>query len=69
MNRIFRLVWNRALHLLQVSSELTRAPRGQASGAGTGTGAGTVRRNGLALACRLALGVVAMSALWFEPAP
>lgn len=47
MNRVYRLVWNRSLAVLQVVSELTRAQGGMSS---AGSVPRTPRRNALALA-------------------
>jgi fibronectin-binding autotransporter adhesin len=52
MNRIYRLVWNRALGAPQVASELARSTRG---GSAAGPSA-SPRRHPLMLACALALG-------------
>src|SRR5690625_1047181 len=61
MNRVYRLVFNRARRVLQVASELT-----QGQGAhGTTATAASPRRHPLALACLVALGtMVATSSLW-----
>ncbi|MEW9573470.1 autotransporter domain-containing protein [Rhodanobacter sp. Si-c] len=53
MNRIYRLVWNRALRVLQVASEFAQSHDGGATGAGESP----LRRRPLTLACALALGV------------
>ncbi len=53
MNRIYRLVWNRALRVMQVASELARS--GAHGGRTTGAGARYRPRHALALACALAL--------------
>ena len=45
MNRIYRLVWNRALHILQVTSELTRS--GESGGGAAGPGPGVLRQRAL----------------------
>jgi fibronectin-binding autotransporter adhesin len=66
MNRIYRLVWNRALRVLQVASELARAPRSD-NGA-TGTRLAIARRRTLALACAAALAAVALPA-WSATCP
>jgi fibronectin-binding autotransporter adhesin len=58
MNRIYRLVWNRALCVMQVASELTRATSAQAVNASPRR---PDKRRPLALACALALGLVASS--------
>ena len=60
MNRIYSLVWNRALRVLQVASELAHAAQG---GGFVGNVAG-LRRHPLAAACAaaLALGVFAPAA-------
>ncbi len=60
MNRTYRQVWNRALHTLQVTSEVAR-PRGSAA---SGTSASILHRHPLALACAtaLALGALALPA-------
>ncbi len=52
MNRIYRLVWNRALGVVQVATEFARAPRG---GQGSARAGATPRRNALVQACALAL--------------
>jgi autotransporter-associated beta strand protein len=61
MNRIYRLVWNRALRVLQVASELACTP-----GTGNAVNASTspLRKHPLALAClaALALGTLASPA-------
>ncbi len=62
MNRIYRLVWNRTLRVLQVASEFARSPR-----SGSGSHADSrpaLRRQPLAHACALALalGLVVTSA-------
>ena len=54
MNRIFRLVWNRALGTVQVASELARAPRG---GAQAASDMPLPRYRALAMACAAALGL------------
>ncbi|MFT4197791.1 MAG: ESPR domain-containing protein [Pseudoxanthomonas sp.] len=64
MNRIYRLVWNRALRVLQVASELVRA----ASGGGASDG-GVLRlaQRPLVLACAAAwllLGSGLAAAAW-----
>jgi uncharacterized protein with beta-barrel porin domain len=56
MNRIYSLVWNRALHTVQVASELARPAR---SG-GASANAAPARRKPLALACVMALGMAAL---------
>ncbi|MGH8113896.1 MAG: ESPR domain-containing protein [Rhodanobacteraceae bacterium] len=61
MNRIFSLVWNRALGALRVASELTRSRGGGAAGAGTSSH-GAVRK-------ALALAVVAALVAWMLPSP
>ena len=48
MNRIYRLVWNRALCVLQVASELAHSPHG---GVCTGKYLADTHRHPLALAC------------------
>jgi fibronectin-binding autotransporter adhesin len=60
MNRIYRLVWNRALRVMQVASELTYAPRGGC----TTTSVTLPRRRPLALACVTLLA----STAWAAPA-
>ena len=55
MNRVYSLVWNRALPTLQVASELTSSTGGDK----TECAATSLRRNRLALAC---MGVLAMGA-------
>ncbi|ULU24216.1 autotransporter-associated beta strand repeat-containing protein [Dyella terrae] len=60
MNRIYRLVWNRALRVMQVASELTYAPRGGC----TTTSVTLQRRRPLALACVTLLA----STAWAAPA-
>ncbi len=52
MNRIYQLVWNRALSVLQVASELTSPATGGACGR---SAAGALRRTRLAQACAAAL--------------
>ena len=61
MNRIYRLVWNRTLRVLQVASEFARAPHGGSSDQAGGVS--TLRRQPLAHACAvaLALGLVITS--------
>ncbi|HKR76872.1 MAG TPA: autotransporter-associated beta strand repeat-containing protein [Rhodanobacter sp.] len=53
MNRIYRLVWNRALRIVQVASELTHI--GESSGGAAGLGSGVLRQRALMLACAAAL--------------
>ncbi|MFK2879179.1 autotransporter-associated beta strand repeat-containing protein [Rhodanobacter hydrolyticus] len=53
MNRIYRLVWNRALRVLQVASEFAHSQ----GGAATGEGTSPMRRHPLALALSMVLGV------------
>ncbi|HET7267680.1 MAG TPA: autotransporter domain-containing protein [Oleiagrimonas sp.] len=61
MNRVYRLVFNRARRVLQVASELTQAQ----GGPGMTVHAAPPRRHPLTLACLVALGaVVATSSLW-----
>ncbi|HEX7342593.1 MAG TPA: ESPR-type extended signal peptide-containing protein, partial [Rhodanobacteraceae bacterium] len=57
MNRIYRLVWNRALHCLQVASELARSE----GGGNIAAGGVPSRCRPLALACLAALGLTAFS--------
>ncbi len=57
MNRIYRLVWNRALHVMQVASEFATSHGGDPTDGGT-----PLRRRPLALACVAALGLVAFAA-------
>lgn len=59
MNRIYRLVFNHALGLWQVASELVQSPRGGAT-PGSGAVVGTVPRLRFALWC--ALGLVGLAA-------
>jgi len=59
MNRIYRLVWNRALHILQVASELTRS--GESGGGAAGPGPGVLRQRALVLACAVALAALLAS--------
>lgn len=54
MNRIYRLVWNRALDTVQVASELAHAPRG---GAHHASDTPLPRSRALAMACAAALGL------------
>ena len=54
MNRIYRLVWNRALGTVQVASELACAPRGGAQGTADTQ---PLRSHALAMACAAALGL------------
>lgn len=61
MNRIYRLVWNRALRVLQVASELVHAPRGGLDDKAA-TELDALRRRPLALAC-MAAWLVAASAV------
>ncbi|MBD8872774.1 autotransporter-associated beta strand repeat-containing protein [Rhodanobacter sp. DHB23] len=51
MNRIYRLVWNRALRVLQVASEFAHSQ----GGAATGEGTSPLRRHPLAMALTLVL--------------
>lgn len=60
MNRIYRLVWNRALGTVQVASELAHAPRGGTQGT---SDTPLPRNRALAMACATALGL----ALSFTP--
>ncbi|WP_198161246.1 autotransporter-associated beta strand repeat-containing protein, partial [Variovorax sp. WDL1] len=53
MNFIYRLVWNRSLRVLQVTSEVTRASRGGAGGTGATQAATRCRLNARALAAFL----------------
>lgn len=55
MNRTYRLVWNRALRVLQVASELTASPGGAGAAA---DGCSTLRRRPLAHACAAALALM-----------
>ena len=59
MNRIYRLVWNRALHILQIASELTRS--GESGGGAAGPGPGVLRQRALVLACAIALAALLAS--------
>ena len=59
MNHVYRLVFNRALGVMQVASELVSSPRGGA-GAGHGTVVGTVPSLRFAMWC--ALGFVGLAA-------
>jgi len=56
MNRIYRLIWNRSLRVLQVASEITRPAR---SGGATQDGATPLRQRPLAAACVAALAMAA----------
>lgn len=58
MNRIYSLIWNRALHTVQVASELATSRQG---GGGASIGAVRVRRHPLALACVAALGMATLA--------
>lgn len=58
MNRIHRLVWNRALHTLQVAAEIAR-PRG---GGSVGSVATPLRQPPLTLACMAVLAMATFSA-------
>ncbi|HEX7324397.1 MAG TPA: autotransporter-associated beta strand repeat-containing protein [Rhodanobacteraceae bacterium] len=62
MNRVYSLVWNRALHSVQVASELASSAGGRNVACASGTR--TPRRHLLALACiaALALGAFALPA-------
>lgn len=60
MNRIYRLVWNRSLRVMQVASELARPSRG---GHATNTGESVLRRQPLVMACLAALAVT----VWAPP--
>ncbi len=53
MNKIYRLVWNRALGMVQVATEFAKAPRGGV--AGSSNVGGSPRRSRLAQACAAAL--------------
>lgn len=69
MNKVYRLVWNRALGVLQVATELASSPRGGVSpGRGVARGAA---RSPLARAClvalALSLGVAALPASAASP--
>lgn len=55
MNRAYRLVWNRALRVLQVASELTTSPAG---GGAAADGCSTLRQRPLARACVAALALM-----------
>ncbi|HEX7369726.1 MAG TPA: ESPR-type extended signal peptide-containing protein, partial [Rhodanobacteraceae bacterium] len=68
MNRIYSLVWNRALHSVQVASELATSAGG--GSAAVGSGARASRRHPLAWACiaALALGAFALPA-WSATCP
>ncbi|HET6911973.1 MAG TPA: autotransporter domain-containing protein [Rhodanobacteraceae bacterium] len=60
MNRTYRLVWNRALRVLQVASELTRAPGG---GGATGEGCSQLpAQRPLARACAVGLALMVAGA-------
>ena len=64
MNHIYRLVWNRALNVLQVASEHARAPRGGASGAATPDitpNLDALPRKPLALACYAVFAALALT--------
>ncbi|QNK01847.1 autotransporter-associated beta strand repeat-containing protein [Dyella telluris] len=60
MNRIYRLVWNRSLRVMQVASELARPVRG---GDATNSGESVLRRHPLVMACLTALAVT----VWAPP--
>jgi len=57
MNRLYRLVWNRALRVLQVAAEITRATH--RGGGATQGRAAALRQRPLALACMAALALAA----------
>ncbi|MBU6415731.1 MAG: hypothetical protein KJS83_01015, partial [Xanthomonadaceae bacterium] len=59
MNRIYRLVWNRALRVLQVASEFAHS-----HGGGAGESAAPLRRHPLALACLAALAMAVFVPAW-----
>ena len=64
MNRIYRLVWNRALRVLQVASEFAQSHGGGAAGAGEPP----LRKRPLALAYALVLGAALGAAPQFASA-
>jgi hypothetical protein len=68
VNRVFRLVWNRALRATQVASEVAHTARG---GVAMGVAAPAPHRRPLVLAClaALAVAVLASPALAATPAP
>src|SRR5690242_121662 len=55
MNRTYRLVWNRALRVLQVASELTTSPAG---GGAVADGCSNLKQRPLARACAAALALL-----------
>lgn len=61
MNRIYRLVWNRTLQVLQVASELTRSHAGGVVASGSSRPHGARRPLFLACAAALALGSVGLA--------
>ena len=61
MNRIYRLVWNRTLRVLQVASELAHG--GHATVPTAGTTPRSLARRALALACLAACGIPVESAM------
>jgi autotransporter-associated beta strand protein len=59
MNRVYSLVWNRALHSVQVASELASSTGG--GNVASGAASSPVRRHPLALACAAALALGAFA--------
>src|SRR5579859_2337188 len=66
MNRIYRLVWNRALHVLQVASELAHSCSGNSAQGEASSPTGPQRA--LVTACAAALLGLAMTALPIDAA-